>query len=168
MGGVIWHVTMSLEGFIPGPDDSMECAFEADAPSATAHDVRSKTGAIVGGRRWYDVAAAEVRRDRRDHGGSVVGVNPKAKPRLGELAEPFWRTRTVDALRFRLFRRFCTPRFAADRHRLQPRGSIRVPSLVVYCGVEERRGARRRCSPSLRTGSILRGCAGAPRPQPFE
>ncbi len=28
MGKVLWHVTMSLDGFIAGPDDAMEWAFE--------------------------------------------------------------------------------------------------------------------------------------------
>jgi dihydrofolate reductase len=65
---VIWHVTMSLDGFIAGPDDSMDwvVAQWSDVgestrdievqKSAVADDVLQNAGAILGGRRWYDVA----------------------------------------------------------------------------------------------------------------
>ena len=52
----VWHTTMSLDGFITGPDDAMEWAFELGEPSGLADDVRDGTGAILAGRRWYDVA----------------------------------------------------------------------------------------------------------------
>lgn len=73
MGEVIWHVTMSLDGFIAGPDDAMEWAFETGGRSATADDVMSKTGAIVGGRRWYDVAAAKYGGTGGIYGGAWSG-----------------------------------------------------------------------------------------------
>lgn len=57
MGKVIWHFTMSLDGFIAGPDDAMDWAFQASEPSSGVDDVMRATGAILGGRRWYDVAA---------------------------------------------------------------------------------------------------------------
>jgi dihydrofolate reductase len=65
---VIWHVTMSLDGFIAGPDDSMDWVVSewSDDGTATrdievdrssiADEVLHSTGAILGGRRWYDVA----------------------------------------------------------------------------------------------------------------
>jgi dihydrofolate reductase len=68
MRSVIWHVTMSLDGFIAGPDDSMDwvVAQWSDGgentrdievqKSAVADDVLQNAGAILGGRRWYDVA----------------------------------------------------------------------------------------------------------------
>ena len=28
MGEVLWHVTMSLDGFIAGPNDAMDCVLE--------------------------------------------------------------------------------------------------------------------------------------------
>jgi dihydrofolate reductase len=68
MSSVIWHITMSLDGFIAGPDDSMDWAIrewsddgtstrDIDVDrSAIADDVLSSVGAILGGRRWYDVA----------------------------------------------------------------------------------------------------------------
>lgn len=68
MSKLIWHVTMSLDGFISGPDDSMDWVvgewsddgantrdIEVDR-SSVAEDVLRSTGAILGGRRWYDAA----------------------------------------------------------------------------------------------------------------
>lgn len=68
MSKVIWHVTMSLDGFIAGPDDSMDWVIggwsddgtttrdiEVDR-SSMAEEIVLSTGAILGGRRWYDVA----------------------------------------------------------------------------------------------------------------
>jgi dihydrofolate reductase len=65
---VIWHITMSLDGFIAGPDDSMDWVvgewsddgtntrdIEVDR-SSMAVEVMHSAGAILGGRRWYDVA----------------------------------------------------------------------------------------------------------------
>jgi dihydrofolate reductase len=68
MSTVIWHITMSLDGFIAGPNDSMDWAVRewsdggADTRdidvkrSAIADEVLRSAGAILGGRRWYDVA----------------------------------------------------------------------------------------------------------------
>jgi dihydrofolate reductase len=75
---VIWHITMSLDGFIAGPDDSMDwlvAEWSDDGRdtrdvqverSTVANDVLASAGAILGGRRWYDVAT------RRYHG--VAGI----------------------------------------------------------------------------------------------
>jgi dihydrofolate reductase len=68
MSTVIWHITMSLDGFIAGPDDSMDWAVGEWSDDGTntrdieverstvADEVMHSTGAILGGRRWYDVA----------------------------------------------------------------------------------------------------------------
>ena len=68
MGSVVWHITMSLDGFIAGPNDSMDWVVRewSDdgtdtrdievARSGIADDVLRSAGAILGGRRWYDVA----------------------------------------------------------------------------------------------------------------
>ena len=70
MGPLIWHVTMSLDGFIAGPDDSMDWVVgqwsedgtntrDVDVQrSSVAEDVLHAAGAVLGGRRWYDVAQA--------------------------------------------------------------------------------------------------------------
>lgn len=56
MSTTVWHTTMSLDGFITGPDDAMEWAFDLGEPSDLADAVMEGTGAILAGRRWYDVA----------------------------------------------------------------------------------------------------------------
>jgi dihydrofolate reductase len=68
VSSVIWHVTMSLDGFIAGTDDSMdwvvsqwsdggESTVDIDVQrSIVADEVLNSAGAILGGRRWYDVA----------------------------------------------------------------------------------------------------------------
>jgi dihydrofolate reductase len=68
VSSVIWHVTMSLDGFIAGTDDSMdwvvsqwshggESTVDIDVQrSSVADEVLNSAGAILGGRRWYDVA----------------------------------------------------------------------------------------------------------------
>jgi dihydrofolate reductase len=73
MSKLIWHVTMSLDGFIAGPDDSMDWVFEQwteKAPeiedirvdkSPLADEIVRTTGAILAGRRWYDVALSRFK-----------------------------------------------------------------------------------------------------------
>jgi dihydrofolate reductase len=57
VSSVVWHVTTSLDGFIAGPDDTMAWAFQYyDAPNRLADEVMRETGAILAGRRWFDVA----------------------------------------------------------------------------------------------------------------
>ena len=56
MSTVIWHTMMSLDGYIAGPGDSMDWAFEQPGGSALADETRGAIGAIVAGRRWYDLA----------------------------------------------------------------------------------------------------------------
>jgi len=57
MASVLVHTTMSLDGFIAGPNDAMDWVFEhaGDVPSALIDDVIGTTGAILGGRRGYEV-----------------------------------------------------------------------------------------------------------------
>jgi dihydrofolate reductase len=63
-GKVLWHVTMSLDGFIAGPDDDMDWVFEVDAaPSAIADEIIETMGAILAGRRWYDMVTSSHRRE---------------------------------------------------------------------------------------------------------
>jgi dihydrofolate reductase len=64
---------MSLDGFIAGPDDSMDWAFKAAGRSARADEVRDSTGAILGGRRWYNAAAAKYDGVAGIYGGGWTG-----------------------------------------------------------------------------------------------
>jgi dihydrofolate reductase len=71
---VVWHVTMSLDGFITGPDDAMEWAFEyPEAPMRLADEVMRSTGAILAGRRWYDVATERYSGRQGIYGGAWEG-----------------------------------------------------------------------------------------------
>jgi dihydrofolate reductase len=54
---VLWHITMSLDGFIAGPGETMDWIFDywAGEGNETAADVIASTGAILMGRGTYDV-----------------------------------------------------------------------------------------------------------------
>jgi dihydrofolate reductase len=73
MSSVIWHTMMSLDGFIAGPNDAMQWAFDYGERSPLADETRDSIGAILAGRRWYDVAS--VRYDGVDgiYGGRWKG-----------------------------------------------------------------------------------------------
>jgi dihydrofolate reductase len=74
MSKVTWHVTMSLDGFIAGPDDSMEFAFgHGDEPNPIADAVRTSTRAILAGRRWHDVATERYDGVAGIYGGAWSG-----------------------------------------------------------------------------------------------
>ncbi len=75
-GDVIWHITMSLDGFIAGRDDSMNWAFGFDRPSAPDYlgkRVADATGAILAGRRWHDVAISKFDGRAGIYGGDWEG-----------------------------------------------------------------------------------------------
>jgi dihydrofolate reductase len=56
MGKVRWHTMMSLDGFIAGPNDAMEWAFEVDGGAGEVmQEVARSTGALLVGRRTQDV-----------------------------------------------------------------------------------------------------------------
>jgi dihydrofolate reductase len=55
MATVSWHVVMSLDGYIAAPGDDMSWVFDAWGPSATVEEIVGSTGAIVMGRRTYEV-----------------------------------------------------------------------------------------------------------------
>jgi dihydrofolate reductase len=71
MGKVLWHTMMSLDGFIAGPHDDMQWAFEVDGgPGETMHEVVRSTGALLVGRRTQDV---EDREQPGFYGGAFRG-----------------------------------------------------------------------------------------------
>jgi dihydrofolate reductase len=85
VSSVIWHVTMSLDGFIAGRDDSMDWVVaqwsnggdntrDIDVQrSAVADEVLQRAGAILGGRRWYDVAIRKFDGYEGIYGGQWAG-----------------------------------------------------------------------------------------------
>jgi dihydrofolate reductase len=67
VGEVRWHVTMSLDGFIAGSDDAMDWVFRYPGGyNATVAEMLETTGAIVVGRRTYEV-------EDRNRGGFYGG-----------------------------------------------------------------------------------------------
>jgi dihydrofolate reductase len=53
---VLWHITMSVDGFIAGPGEAMDWIFDYwDGENETAADVIANTGAIIMGRGTYEV-----------------------------------------------------------------------------------------------------------------
>lgn len=58
-GKVVVNRAMSLDGFVAGPDDSMDWVFEYATPDQ-AGDVMAATGAMLCGRRTYDVGQRDA------------------------------------------------------------------------------------------------------------
>ncbi|GHJ44206.1 deaminase [Catellatospora sp. TT07R-123] len=71
MGKVLWHATMSLDGFIAGPKGEMD--WMSGHPGMTAEEfmkIIQATGAAITGRRSYDVG---VRQGHKVYGGAFTG-----------------------------------------------------------------------------------------------
>jgi dihydrofolate reductase len=75
MSKTTWHITMSLDGFIAGPEHSMEWARGAGggAPNSIAASVRAGTGAVLAGRHWHDVAMERYNGVGGIYGGAWTG-----------------------------------------------------------------------------------------------
>ncbi len=69
----ICHHTISLDGYIAGRNDSMDWAFAHGRPTAVAAETMKRLGAILAGRRWYELA--NERWDGVDgiYGGAYAG-----------------------------------------------------------------------------------------------
>ena len=75
MGKIFWHVTMSLDGFLAGPNDGMDWVFgyvPLDSPETRAmlEEAIRSTGSVLSGRRSYNV-------------GRKPGQRPEARKVLG-------------------------------------------------------------------------------------
>jgi dihydrofolate reductase len=73
VGKVIWHTMMSLDGYIAGPDDSMDWAFSQGGSSDLAERTRDQVGAVLAGRRWYDLASVRWNGVKGIYGGRMKG-----------------------------------------------------------------------------------------------
>jgi len=113
MGKVFTHMTMSLDGYIAGPDDQIDELFEwfgagdvavasaneniaFDVDEASANVLKGLTGnvgALVAGRRLFDIA--DGWNDIHPAGAPVVVVTHKPPP---EAAERWPRTTFVDGV----------------------------------------------------------------------
>ena len=65
-GKVIWSVTMSLDGFIAGPDDDMDWVFRYTDPNPLVEQLICSTGAVLAGRHSYDVGKKAQRPELRE------------------------------------------------------------------------------------------------------
>jgi dihydrofolate reductase len=72
-GQVVWHITMSLDGFIAGPDDDLKWVFEYSGPNRIGDEVMRATGAILAGRGWYDGATRKYGGRQGIYGGAWSG-----------------------------------------------------------------------------------------------
>lgn len=70
MGKVLWHVMTSLDGFVAGPGDTMDWSDRGDH-SPAADEVPRTTGALLIGRRMYDLVEKEPR--AKLYGGAISG-----------------------------------------------------------------------------------------------
>jgi dihydrofolate reductase len=68
--GTISHHTISLDGFVAGPDDSMDWAFEFGDPTSLGDETMNRIGGILAGRRWYELA-----KERWDGVDGIYGGN---------------------------------------------------------------------------------------------
>jgi dihydrofolate reductase len=67
-GTVLWHVTMSLDGFIADRDDSMD--WMHGYATSLADEVIRTTGAVLAGRRGYELG---LKSGARPYGGAWTG-----------------------------------------------------------------------------------------------
>jgi len=73
-GLVQFQASMSLDGFIAGPDD-MDWIFDHVAAAEGAEDIMAETGAILAGRRTYEVGRRAARRETSEpYGGGWSGA----------------------------------------------------------------------------------------------
>lgn len=78
MAKVLWHVTMSLDGFIAGPGDSMDWIFRPQhrSPNPEAAEIVQSIGSILAGRRvGYDLGRTTDLPPpaRKPYGGAWTG-----------------------------------------------------------------------------------------------
>ncbi|MFC4565381.1 dihydrofolate reductase family protein [Nocardiopsis mangrovi] len=53
-GKVLWHFTMSLDGFVAGPEHGMDWTAGASFRPGLVEEYASTTGAVLGGRKGWD------------------------------------------------------------------------------------------------------------------
>ena len=67
-GKVLWHFTMSLDGFVAGPDHDMDWMAGCSFRPGLVQEYVQTTGAVLGGRDGWSVIA-----DHRPYGGAWEG-----------------------------------------------------------------------------------------------
>jgi dihydrofolate reductase len=103
-GKTIWHLTMSLDGFMADRNGSLAWMRAASAPAPLGQQLVPEVGAILAGRRTYDVGMAASPPDGgKAYGGAYRGPVFVLTHRLPDPAAPadisFVRGDLSDALR---------------------------------------------------------------------
>jgi dihydrofolate reductase len=86
MSKVVWHITMSVDGYIAGPGDAMDWMGDYELESPVGVQVMQGTGAILAGRRWHDLAIERWSGRQGIYGGHwkgpvfVITHEPPAEP----------------------------------------------------------------------------------------
>src|SRR3954453_19908264 len=71
-GKVLWHFTMSLDGFVAGPNHDMSWLTGFSFPPGLGDEYVQTTGPVPGGRSGFDNASG----DARPYGGMWQGPIP--------------------------------------------------------------------------------------------
>jgi len=69
-GKVLWHFTMSLDGFVAGPGHEMDWMTDFTVRFGLIEEYVTSTGAVLGGRDGWDHAAVT---NSRPYGGAWHG-----------------------------------------------------------------------------------------------
>ncbi|MEY9848721.1 dihydrofolate reductase family protein [Streptacidiphilus sp. MAP5-3] len=85
MTKVLWHITMSLDGFIAAPNDDMAWIADYVGPNPAVTEVMSRIGALLIGARTYRIARAE---GGRPYGGAWTGPQVVLTHAAPEAAAP--------------------------------------------------------------------------------
>ncbi|GAA2354813.1 deaminase [Catellatospora methionotrophica] len=74
MGKVLWHITMSLDGFVTGPGGDMSWMAGYEGPNPAVDEVMSRIGAVLIGHRTYFGPDGQGPSDEgRVYGGAWTG-----------------------------------------------------------------------------------------------
>ena len=117
---VLWNTAMSLDGCIAGPEDAMDWVFRFADPGRHADEILRSTGAILAGRRSFDVGRkpGELPEARKPFGGashrlrdrrrswrpralSIDDHRPPSRPGFGRSARPRLRRTVGDRIGLR-------------------------------------------------------------------
>lgn len=92
MSKIVWHTTMSVDGYIAAPGDEMDWMGDYELESPVGAQVIENTGAILAGRRWHDLATERWDGRHGIYGGNwkgpvfVLTHEPPADPPDPEIA----------------------------------------------------------------------------------
>nr|WP_281279238.1 dihydrofolate reductase family protein [Nocardia yunnanensis] len=73
MTKTIWHITMSLDGFIAPKDDSTDWMFGHGAAGPLGAATMARTSVVLSGRRGYDLGNRVGEGERKLYGGRWTG-----------------------------------------------------------------------------------------------